>query len=183
LTKPHTAVHHPILMGFRSAQTVFALSLGLGLSLGAKPAAADDVTRPGEKKVSSAGKEAQVTAAATDADDDDGPDTAEGAAIAKKGNRVQISGTDKIVAQKCTPEVEVYIDGNHIAVTLTGDCKLVSVTGAENNVKVDAAAKIVLAGRDNVVHYRRGRTSGDPEVVTGGTGNKAVKIVQEKPGK
>lgn len=169
-------------MSLSAAKTLFALSLGVSLGL-TSSAAADNVTRPGEKKVSSAGKEAQVTAAATDADDDDGPDTAEGAAIAKKGNRVQISGTDKVVAQKCTPEVEVYIDGNHVAVTLSGDCKLVSVSGAENNVKVDAAAKIVLAGRDNVVHYRRGRTSSDPEIVSGGTGNKAVKIVPEKPGK
>ncbi|MFO0723827.1 MAG: DUF3060 domain-containing protein [Myxococcota bacterium] len=148
------------------------------LLLAGFPAQAEDPPKPeGQKVVSKAGSVARVTAAApTEADDDDGPDVGEGAAVVKRGNKIQISGTEKVIAQKCTAGVEVYVSGNHNLVTISGECKLVNVSGLENNVRLEAAQQIVLSGKDNAVSYKRGIKTADPEIITAGIGNKATKV-------
>ncbi len=67
----------------------------------------------------------------------------------------------------------VTLEGNRLAVTLTGDCGLVKVVGNDNTVDADGVSKVELVGNHNTLAYSR-NLSGKKKLPTSkmGVGNK-----------
>jgi hypothetical protein len=93
------------------------------------------------------------------------------------GNRIEVTGTDETSTHKCSPGTEVEITGASNTVTLTGECKSVTVNGSSNKVKVEAVGAITVTGSDNAVTWKRGHGKSKPKVSRTGVSNK---VSQEK---
>ncbi len=81
---------------------------------------------------------------------------------------VKVDGNDETKDIACQGGENVFVRGNHDVVTLTGVCGNVHVTGNDNTVTVDRAARLVSEGNDNIIGYRYPNMG----VSTTGSGNK-----------
>jgi hypothetical protein len=88
--------------------------------------------------------------------------------------QLEISGTGGQETHRCSPKTEVDITGSDNEVTLTGECKSVSVSGANNKVKVDAVATISVTGANNAVAWKRAVGGKKPKVSRSGANNKVT---------
>ncbi len=73
----------------------------------------------------------------------------------------------------------VHIDGSDNRVTLKGECDRVVISGTDNTVTIDGAARIVVSGVDNKVTYKRGAGGKPPVIQNTGVDNKVVKRAQK----
>ncbi|MCY1081304.1 DUF3060 domain-containing protein [Archangium lansingense] len=86
--------------------------------------------------------------------------------------QIEISGTGSQETHRCSPKTAVSISGSGNEITLTGECKSVSVEGASNTVKAEAVAAISVEGADNTVTWKRAVGGKKPKVSRTGTNNK-----------
>ena len=75
-------------------------------------------------------------------------------------SRIEVSGTGETSTHECTPGTEVEVTGASNTVTLTGECKRLTVEGASNTVT-----------------WKRGPGKSKPKVSRTGVGNK---VTQQK---
>lgn len=88
------------------------------------------------------------------------------------GSQVEIIGTARQQTVACTGDTEVSIKGASNDITLTGDCKSVSVRGSANNVSIDTVARIEVKGTANNVSWKKASGSAKkPKVSSAGTAN------------
>ncbi len=104
---------------------------------------------------------------AQDEDEQDGEETA--------GAQLEISSTGNTETHRCSPKTEVDISGSENEITLTGECKSVSVSGASNKVKVEAVGTITVVGSGNEVLWKKGVGGKKPKVSRTGVNNKVAK--------
>jgi hypothetical protein len=90
------------------------------------------------------------------------------------GGKLEISGTGANETHRCTPKTEVDVSGSGNEVTLTGECKSVTVSGADNKVKVEAVAAIEVTGSGNEVTWKRAVGAKKPKVSRTGVNNKVT---------
>ncbi|RKH18264.1 DUF3060 domain-containing protein [Corallococcus praedator] len=90
---------------------------------------------------------------------------------------IDVTGTGETSTHECKPDSTVEITGASNNVTLTGECKSVTVNGSSNVVKVEATRVIDVTGASNTVTWKRGHGKSKPKVSRTGMGNK---ITQEK---
>ncbi|MFP2911097.1 DUF3060 domain-containing protein [Pyxidicoccus sp. 3LFB2] len=95
----------------------------------------------------------------------------------KNENLIEVTGTAQTSTHACTPATEVEIAGASNTVTLTGECKSVTVSGSSNKVKVEAVKSITVEGSDNAITWKRGHGKAKPKVSRSGVNNK---VSQEK---
>lgn len=89
--------------------------------------------------------------------------------------KLEISGVGGNETHRCTPKMnEVEVTGSDNQLTLTGDCKSVTVSGANNKVKVEAVATIDVAGSGNEVLWKRAVGAKKPKVSRTGVNNKVA---------
>ncbi|WP_375768778.1 DUF3060 domain-containing protein [Archangium gephyra] len=90
------------------------------------------------------------------------------------GTELEISGSGSQESHRCSPKTEVNISGSDNDITLTGECKRVSVNGSTNKVKVEAVATIDVTGSDNQVTWKRAVGAKKPKVNRTGSNNKVT---------
>lgn len=92
--------------------------------------------------------------------------------------RIEVTGSGETSTHECKPEVEVAVTGASNTVTLTGECKSITVEGASNTVKAEATGAITVTGTANTVTWKRalGKAK-QPKIRRTGAGNK---VTQEK---
>ncbi|WPB77827.1 DUF3060 domain-containing protein [Archangium violaceum] len=99
----------------------------------------------------------------------------EGASVKQQaGAALEIVGSESQESHRCSPKTEVNISGSDNEITLTGECKRVSVSGSTNMVKVEAAAAIEVMGSDNQVTWKREVGGKKPKVTRTGSNNKVT---------
>lgn len=98
----------------------------------------------------------------------------EGASTAEAGATLELSGSDSRETHRCSPKTEVNISGSDNDITLTGECKRVSVNGSTNKVKVEAVATIDVTGSENQVTWKRAVGGKKPKVNRTGHDNKVT---------
>ena len=100
----------------------------------------------------------------------------EGAGDGEKqaGAALEISGSESQESHRCSPATEVNISGSDNDITLTGECKRVSVNGSTNKVKVEAVAAIDVTGSDNQIIWKRAVGAKKPKVNRTGHNNKVT---------
>jgi uncharacterized protein (DUF2345 family) len=92
------------------------------------------------------------------------------------GSDINILGSSRKGTFGCTGNTVVAISGSANDITLTGECKSVSVAGSANKVSMDGVGEINVSGSSNNVTWKR--ASGDakkPKVNAVGVGNKVAK--------
>ncbi|AKJ08350.1 DUF3060 domain-containing protein [Archangium gephyra] len=90
------------------------------------------------------------------------------------GATLEISGSDSQETHRCSPKTEVNISGSDNDITLTGECKKVSVNGSTNKVKVEAVESIEVTGSENQVTWKRAVGAKKPKVTRTGHDNKVT---------
>ncbi|HYO71362.1 MAG TPA: DUF3060 domain-containing protein [Archangium sp.] len=90
------------------------------------------------------------------------------------GAVLEISGSDGQETHRCSPKTEVNISGSDNDITLTGECKHVSVNGSTNKVKVEAVATIDVTGSENQITWKRAVGAKKPKVNRTGHDNKVT---------
>jgi hypothetical protein len=120
-----------------------------------------------EVKTNGADEGEQLGGADVEAEDEEGEEKPADATI-------EISGSGAQETHRCSPKSEVEISGNDNEITLTGECKSVSVSGANNKVKVDAVAAINVTGANNTVAWKRVVGGKKPKVTRNGANNKVT---------
>jgi hypothetical protein len=89
------------------------------------------------------------------------------------GSQVEIIGTARQQTVACTGATEVSIKGASNDITLTGDCKSVSVRGSANKVSIDTVGRIEVKGTANNVSWKKASGSQKkPKVNSAGVDNK-----------
>lgn len=88
------------------------------------------------------------------------------------GAELVLSGSGSQETHRCSPKTAVNISGSDNDITLTGECKSVSVNGSTNKVKVEAVATIDVTGSDNQVTWKRAVGAKKPKVNRTGHNNK-----------
>lgn len=88
--------------------------------------------------------------------------------------KLEISGMGGNETHRCTPKTEVEINGSDNQVTLTGDCKSINVSGANNKVKAEGVATIDVSGSGNEVTWKRAVGGKKPKVSRTGVNNKVT---------
>lgn len=106
-----------------------------------------------------------------------GPMTAAAQDDSEGQGNIEVSGTGEMATHACTPGTRVEINGASNNVTLTGECKSVTVSGSSNTVKVEATRAIIVEGTSNSVTWKRTIGKAKPKVSRTGVGNK---VSQEK---
>ncbi|MCP3141541.1 DUF3060 domain-containing protein [Pyxidicoccus xibeiensis] len=101
----------------------------------------------------------------------------EGGTTETSEGRIEVTGTGQSSTHACAPGTEVEVTGSSNTVTLTGECKSLTVSGSTNNVKVEAIRTITVEGASNTVTWKRGHGKSKPKVSRTGVGNK---VSQEK---
>jgi DUF3060 family protein len=91
-----------------------------------------------------------------------------------EGDKLEVSGTGGNATHRCTPKTEVEVNGNDNSVTLTGDCKSINVSGANNKVKAEGVATIDVTGSGNEVTWKRAVGGKKPKVNRTGVNNKVT---------
>lgn len=91
-----------------------------------------------------------------------------------EGNKFEVSGMGGNETHRCTPKTEVEINGSDNTVTLTGDCKSINVSGANNKVKAEGVAAIDVTGSGNEVTWKRAVGGKKPKVNRSGVNNKVT---------
>ena len=71
---------------------------------------------------------------------------------------------------------DVIVDGVSHNVSLTGECRTVTINGSSNQVAVEAAVKIVVNGTDNAVAWQRGVRTKKPRIALRGLNNRARRV-------
>lgn len=117
----------------------------------------------GKAKVQVGGVQVDAEGAAEEAAaEDDGEEALEG----EEGETLSVVGNGKKVTHACVPGkalvIEVTGDKNNL--TLTGECKSVSLVGNHNTVIAEAVGAVVATGNHLVVKYRRGLDGKPPKV-------------------
>lgn len=130
--------------------------------------------RAGDTAVDARGGGAHVQAGDTEVDAQGGET---GTVVDSGDGTLEISGSGSKETHRCGPNTEVDISGASNVVTLTGECKRVSVSGSSNEVKVEAVGSIDVTGTSNNVTWKRGLGKAKPKVSRTGIGNK---VSQEK---
>jgi hypothetical protein len=90
------------------------------------------------------------------------------------GATQELSGSGMQETLRCSPNTEVNISGSDNDITLTGECKRVSVDGSTNKVKVEAVATIDVTGSENQVTWKRAVGAKKPKVNRTGHNNKVT---------
>ena len=90
------------------------------------------------------------------------------------GATLDISGSDSQETHRCSPKTEVNISGSDNDITLTGECKKVSVNGSTNKVQVEAVAAIEVTGSENQITWKRAVGAKKPKVTRTGHDNKVT---------
>jgi hypothetical protein len=109
------------------------------------------------------------------------------------GADISLVENHKSVTVDCAKDKRVELMGNHIAVTLTGTCTRVTMTGNHgtvtgsatsvmisgnfNNASIDAADDIAISVNNNAVTWKRGVSSAKPKIASSGKDNS---VKQEK---
>ncbi len=71
---------------------------------------------------------------------------------------------------------DITVEGNKLAITLTGDCGLVKAVGNDNVITVDGVKAVETVGNHNTVRWARNLGTGKkPAATKMGVGNKVVK--------
>lgn len=89
-------------------------------------------------------------------------------------DKLEVSGMGGNATHHCTPKTEVEINGSDNTVTLTGDCKSITVSGANNKVKAEGVATIDVSGSGNEVTWKRAVGGKKPKVSRTGVNNKVA---------
>ncbi|WNG37204.1 DUF3060 domain-containing protein [Archangium violaceum] len=93
---------------------------------------------------------------------------------ATAGAQLEIAGSSSQETHRCSPKTEVNISGSDNEITLTGECKSVSVNGSSNKVKVEAVAAINVTGSENEITWKRAVGAKKPKVNRLGVNNKVT---------
>jgi hypothetical protein len=99
---------------------------------------------------------------------------------------VTLVDNNKTQTIDCAKDPEVSLIGNHLAITLTGTCKKLQITGShetvtgsalvvfvagnENTLAISAADEITVAGSKNTIAWKQGANA--PKVTNSGKQNK-----------
>ncbi|MBZ4418463.1 DUF3060 domain-containing protein [Myxococcus sp. RHSTA-1-4] len=89
---------------------------------------------------------------------------------------IEVTGSGETSTHRCTPSTEVQVTGASNTVTLTGECKSITVSGSGNNVKAEAVRAITVEGTANTVTYKRGHGKSKPKVTRTGVNNKVTQV-------
>ncbi|MFL5353497.1 DUF3060 domain-containing protein [Archangium sp.] len=89
-------------------------------------------------------------------------------------DKLEVSGMGGNATHRCTPKTEVEVNGSDNTVTLTGDCKSINVSGANNKVKAEGVATIDVTGSGNEVTWKRAVGGKKPKVNRSGVDNKVT---------
>jgi hypothetical protein len=90
------------------------------------------------------------------------------------GATQELSGSGMQETLRCSPKTEVNISGSDNDITLTGECKRVSVNGSTNKVTVEAVATIDVTGSENQITWKRAVGAKKPKVNRTGHNNKVT---------
>jgi hypothetical protein len=125
----------------------------------------------GKVNVQAKGSNTQVEEEEEDEVEDDAAGT-----TSTSGSDISIMGSARKGTFTCAGNTVVAISGSANDITLTGECKSVSVAGSANKVSMDGVGELNVSGSSNNVTWKR--ASGDakkPKVNTVGVGNKVSK--------
>ncbi|RKG89595.1 DUF3060 domain-containing protein [Corallococcus terminator] len=101
-----------------------------------------------------------------------GPMTAAAQEDSEAEATIDVTGSGETSTHECKPGSTVEITGASNNVTLTGECKSVTVNGSSNVVKVEATRAIDVTGMSNSVTWKRVIGKSKPKVSHTGMGNK-----------
>ncbi len=87
---------------------------------------------------------------------------------------IEIAGMGAKETHRCSSKTEVDVSGSDNDVTLTGDCKRVSVSGSGNKVNVEAVGAIDVMGANNAVTWKKAVGGKKPKVSRSGANNKVT---------
>lgn len=89
------------------------------------------------------------------------------------GSQVELIGTARQQTVACSGDTEVSIKGASNDITLTGECKSVSVRGSANTVRIDTVGRLEVKGSANNVSWKKASGGAKkPKVDSAGVGNK-----------
>ncbi|MCY1032479.1 DUF3060 domain-containing protein [Corallococcus sp. BB11-1] len=106
-----------------------------------------------------------------------GPMTAIAEEDSEQEATIDVTGSGETATHECKPDSTVEITGASNNITLTGECKSVTVNGSSNVVKVEATRLISVTGMSNTVTWKRGHGKSKPKISRTGMDNK---VTQEK---
>jgi hypothetical protein len=96
------------------------------------------------------------------------------------GSKIVIDGTSESNTFPCADgEVEITKDATANVITLTGECKMLTVDGVSNTINVEKVGEIVLKGVSNKVTYGAGLDGKKPRIKNSGVST-TVESVEEK---
>jgi hypothetical protein len=93
-----------------------------------------------------------------------------GVSTAEAQKKLSVSGQKRSIA--CGSGETVQIVGQRNTLTVTGDCRKVDVSGANNIISIEAVGSIEVTGTDNDITWQRAIGGNAPRVSTTGAGNK-----------
>lgn len=88
----------------------------------------------------------------------------------------QVDGQGRSETHACAANEDVMINGQGHAITLTGPCRSVTVSGQGNAVKVDVAERIQVSGMSNSASWKAGAGGKKPKISLSGMGNTAPQM-------
>jgi hypothetical protein len=138
--------------------------------------------KKGELTVGSGKSAVKITKGNLEATADDEGDE-EGNVVESEGGSLNIEGVNKKLTHACDDEHAkvINVSGTGHAITLTGECDVINVNGANNKVILDAASVLNVSGKDNQVSYKRGlKGAKAPHVNTSGLRNLVKKLEEKK---
>jgi hypothetical protein len=102
---------------------------------------------------------------------------ADAATVDTTSSTIELSGSGRHETIACTGGTEVAINGSDNNITLSGDCKSVSVTGSTNQVTAEGMGALSVIGSDNTVTWKHALGKAQkPKVSTTGSGNRVSKV-------
>lgn len=85
-----------------------------------------------------------------------------GAPAGAEESRLHLTGDHQQRTVTCAPETEVVIEGASNDYRIQGVCKLISVSGTSNQVRVQSLGRLTVEGEGNVILWTNGLTEPEP---------------------
>lgn len=118
----------------------------------------------------------QTRGSSTNVEVEDEEDEEEAGTEATSGSNIDITGAARKETIACSGDTMVSISGSANKITVTGECKIVSVAGSGNKVALDGVGVINVSGTSNKVTWKRAAGGAKkPKVNATGVNNKVAK--------
>lgn len=85
-------------------------------------------------------------------------------------------GQGEVLSHACAANEDVNVSGQGHAITLTGPCRTLTVSGQSNKLVTDFAERINVSGMSNTVSWKAGPNAKPPKVNVSGMGNAAPQL-------